>query len=405
MNLKEELAAALKAARDIAEKAKAEGRGLTDEEVAAFDAKLAEADALKAKIANAEASEERFDRLNALLGQKDRAEGGSAQAKSLGDHFVKEASGQLRRLRTEGGYTVATSEYLGAKANTDTHSTPASLADLLTDVDRSFVRAYRRPTVADMFGAGRIEGNAVMYFVEGELEGNFEAVAPGGQKPQIHVTDPTAKTDTVKKIAGFFDVQDEMVEDAPFMVSEINNLGLYKLMLAEEDQLLNGNGSGANIDGVLNRSGIQTHAQGAGGDTVADALFKAMMKISTATGLQADGLIINPVDYEALRLAKDSNGQYYAGGPFTGPYGNGNVLMQPGPWGLPTVVSVAAKPKNPIVGAFKLATTVYRKGGIRVESTNSDQGKFTTNVVTTRIEERLALAVRRPSAIVKLTLQ
>ena len=242
-------------------------------------------------------------------------------------------------------------------------------------------------------------------FVEGELEGNFEAVAPGGQKPQIHVTDPTAKTDTVKKIAGFFDVQDEMVEDAPFMVSEINNLGLYKLMLAEEDQLLNGNGSGANIDGVLNRSGIQTHAQGAGGDTVADALFKAMMKISTATGLQADGLIINPVDYEALRLAKDSNGQYYAGGPFTGPYGNGNVLMQPGPWGLPTVVSVAAKPKNPIVGAFKLATTVYRKGGIRVESTNSDQGKFTTNVVTTRIEERLALAVRRPSAIVKLTLQ
>ena len=47
---------------------------------------------------------------------------------------------------------------------------------------------------------------------------------------------------------------------------------------------------------------------------------------------------------------------------------------------------------------------MYRKGGVRVESTNSDQGKFTKDIVTTRIEERVALAVRIPAAVVKVTL-
>ena len=57
-----------------------------------------------------------------------------------------------------------------------------------------------------------------------------------------------------------------------------------------------------------------------------------------------------------------------------------------------------------MVGAFKASTTLYRKGGVRVESTNSDQGKFTKDIITTRIEERIALAVRMPAAIVKGTL-
>jgi HK97 family phage major capsid protein len=56
------------------------------------------------------------------------------------------------------------------------------------------------------------------------------------------------------------------------------------------------------------------------------------------------------------------------------------------------------------VGAFKQAATVYRKGGVRVESTNSHASDFTSNLVTVRAEERVALAVRRPFGFVKVTL-
>jgi len=57
-----------------------------------------------------------------------------------------------------------------------------------------------------------------------------------------------------------------------------------------------------------------------------------------------------------------------------------------------------------VVGAFEASTTVYRKGGVRVESTNSHSDDFTNNLITTRIEERVALANRIPAATVKVTL-
>ena len=57
-----------------------------------------------------------------------------------------------------------------------------------------------------------------------------------------------------------------------------------------------------------------------------------------------------------------------------------------------------------LVGAFSMATTLYRKGGVRVEATNSNATDFTSNLVTIRAEERIALAVRQPLGFCKLTL-
>ena len=67
-------------------------------------------------------------------------------------------------------------------------------------------------------------------------------------------------------------------------------------------------------------------------------------------------------------------------------------------------MSAAVPAGTALVGAFNAATTVYRKGGVRVESTNSHATDFTSNLITTRIEERIALAVRIPAAIVEVTL-
>ena len=154
---------------------------------------------------------------------------------------------------------------------------------------------------------------------------------------------------------------------------------------------------------LLNRSGIQTETVSAAGDE-ADALFRAITKVSTATGLTADGILISPADYQKLRLSKDSNGQYFGGGFFSGQYGQGGVQEQPPLWGLRTVVSPAVSVGTAVVGAFTQGATVYRKGGVRVESTNSHASDFTSNLVTIRAEERLALAVRKPAAFVKVTL-
>ena len=83
---------------------------------------------------------------------------------------------------------------------------------------------------------------------------------------------------------------------------------------------------------------------------------------------------------------------------------DGGVEWQPPVWGLRTIVSAAVPANTAVVGAFGAAATVYRKGGVRVESTNSHASDFTNNLITTRIEERIALAVRYPKAIVDVTL-
>lgn len=411
MSIKLKRAAALKAAQELIDGAKTGQRDLTPDEEAEVQQFHDEIKGYDDLIRKAEGQKSLTDSIAAMAaeGAKDgedrRDQGVQTDAvKSIGEHFVKHAGTRLKEIKGMTGASAAAPEF---KAATDTQVTTGSaLTPVLTQVDRTIVQAPRiRLTIADLLGSGTLSGNAISYFVEGALEGAFTSVAETGAKPQLHVADPTTVTDTLKKLAGFIKLSDEMVEDLDFLVSEINIRLLYELARTEEVQLLNGDGTGSNLRGLLNRSGIQTEVRGstAAGDNMQDTIFRGMTKVQTGSGLDADGLIINPLDYQSLRLSRDANGQYFGGGFFSGQYGNGVVMENPPVWGLRTVVTPAIAQGTALVGAFGQAATVYRKGGVRVESTNSHASDFTSNLITVRAEERLALAVRRPSGLVKLT--
>jgi HK97 family phage major capsid protein len=405
-------AAALKAAQELIDGAKAGQRDLTPDEEAEVKAFHEEIQGYDAEIQRVNGQKSLIDGIAAMAqdgakdGQGDRRQEGvqSDAAKSIGEHFVKHAGKRLAEIKGTSGAAAAAPEF---KAATDTQVTTGSaLTPVLTQVDRTIIQGNRiRLTIADLLGQGTLSGNAISYFVEGALEGAFTTVAETGAKPQLHVADPTTVTDTLKKLAGFIKLSDEMVEDLDFLVSEINIRLLYELARTEEVQLLQGDGAGSNLRGLLNRSGIQTEVRGstAAGDNMQDTLFRAMTKVQTGSGLDADGIVINPLDYQSLRLSRDANGQYFGGGFFSGQYGNGAIMENPPIWGLRTVVTPAIAQGTALVGAFGQAATVYRKGGVRVESTNSHANDFTSNLITIRAEERLALAVRRPAGLVKVT--
>lgn len=399
---------AVKEARAIADGAKAAGRDLTPEEVGLVNEKLDAVKACDEQIKNAKAAADLNARLGALPEgeQEQKSDDTEIQAKSLGEHFVASVKDRLQGFRGVKGASLAAPEFK-AQAATDTHLLGTVFNPVTTEVDTNIVTGVRRRlTIADLLSSGTISGNAITYFVEGALAGDFTTVAEAGAKPQLNYAEPTAVTESLKKIAGFIKESDEMIEDLPFLVSAINGRLLYNLALFEEDQLLSGNGTGTNIKGVLNRTGVQTEAAATGvsGADNADAVFRAITKVQTGAGLDADGIAINPADYQKFRLSKDSNGQYFGGGFFSGEYGNGAITMQPPLWGLRTVVTPAVPSGTVAVGAWQQGGTVYRKGGIRVESTNSHDTDFTNNLVTIRAEERLALAVRVPAAFVKVTL-
>lgn len=406
--LKADRDAVLAEARQIVDGARTAGRDLSADETKQLNGHVAKIQGLNERIelaANGANALKAFGSLPpADNGGTLKTFGNDAEPKSWGHHFVKHCGAKLREMKGVSGASVTAPEF---KASGDYQAVPGVFSDVLTTIDRTIIPAVRpRLVIADLLGSGTISGQSISYFIEGAFEGAFAPVAEGGSKPQVHVADPTIVTDALRKLAGFIKFTDEMLEDLDFVVSEINGRLPYQLSKVEEAQLLDGAGTGQNLLGLLRRSGIQTEARGttASGDTVADTIFRAITKCSVVAGLDADGIVIHPTDYQALRLARDVNGQYYGGGFFSGQYNVGGIMDYPNIWGLRTVVSPSTSVGTALVGAFKQVGTVYRKGGVRIESTNSHAEDFTNNLVTTRVEERIGLAVRRPAGLVKVTL-
>lgn len=303
-------------------------------------------------------------------------------AKSLGEYAVKNLD--LTGIRS--GSTRTASTGYGYKAATDAHTAPT-----IVTTSTNLPEHPRNTQLRDLFGAEAISGNAYTFFIEDAQEGAPTSVAENGQKPQFNVS-YTPETMPLGKVAGWFYETDELLEDAPFMASAIDNRGLRALDNAIETEL------GTQL---LNTSGIQTMT----GGVTADAVFKATMDVKAVSNYEADAILINPADYQTLRLAKDGNQQYYGGGYFYGPYGNTEIAQQPGLWGLATVITNAVPAGTAIVGAFRDGGTVVTKAdaGARVEIVTGDHDDRTNNRVTVIVEERLALAVRYPGAFVKIS--
>ena len=241
--------------------------------------------------------------------------------------------------------------------------------------------------VRDLFGSEAINGNSLTYYKLSAMEGAFAATAQGATKPQVHVP-YTSTTVALQKIAGYLKETDELLSDAAFLESAIRGRGVYEFKKAVEAYLVT----------ALTTAGIQ-----AGQSTITfDNILKAKQAVRTETGYAADAILINPADLETLLISKDQNNQYLLGGPAYGSYGNGAYASNPRIWGLTVVESSEIPQGAAVVGAFKAGASVVTKAGegLRVEVSNSDQDDFIKNRVTVRIEERLVLATRVPSAFV-----
>lgn len=261
----------------------------------------------------------------------------------------------------------------------------------------------QRLQVRDLLNVGETSQGIVYFIKESSFTNAADTVAEGGEKPDATLA-TTSSSATVKKIAVTLKVTDEMWNDFPMLRDYVNTRLRFMVQQKEEDQLLNGSGSGNNITGLLNTSGIQTQAKG--GDTNLDAIHKAITKIRTPTtgGYEPNGIIMSPTDYQLIRLAKDSSSQYYGGGPFeAGSYGNGGFKEMARPWGLPVVVTTAISAGTALVGAFDTGAQIWQREGISVEATNTNEDDFNFNRISLRIEERLALAVYAPGAFCTVT--
>ncbi|MDN6707027.1 phage major capsid protein [Corynebacterium glyciniphilum] len=410
MNLKEQYEAAVKAARELHAKY---GTDMTDEQFTEVKSALDKVDDLGEKLQKAEEESATIDRLRSLNldgGTDGRKNAHEPEAKSIGAHFVKSARDRLSEQASGRRIEFSAPEFDGTKAADDPHKT-TNLSDEFntlygTQVERGIVNARReRLVAADLMGSATVTLPTIKYLVEKAkrmIEGTPGTVAEGARKPYVKFDEFDVRTESLSKIAALTKISDEMIEDYGFVADWINQQLIYELSVVEEEQLLRGDGAGSNLTGLLQRDGLQDfNIDTDDTSDQFDGLFRAIQMIPAATNLTADAMMINPIDYAELRLHKDANGQYVAGGPFAnGQYGVGGVLIDPPVWGLRTVATNAVPQGRYVVGAFRQGATVLRKGGLRVDSTNTNDTDFDHNLVTLRAEERLGLMVPVPSAFV-----
>ena len=329
-----------------------------------------------------------------------------AVGKSLGEQFT--ASAGFKNIAKGGRYSTGGVELsqpgVGAKA---TFTEAAGAAGLIVPTYQTNVveTLFRRLVVADLYPGGAISSPTLIYPKESSVTNAAAAVAEGGAKPgsDLNVVQVTEK---LMKIATTLKVSDETLEDIPATQAYINGRLTLFVKLTEEDEILNGSGTAPHMTGLLNRSGLQSAvAQGAGTNPIPDYIYNQITQIRSNAFVEPDAIVVNPSDWQAIRLSKDANNQYYGGGPFTAAYGNSGPV-NPGDmlWGMRVVVTPAIAAKTVLVGAFQMCAQLFRKGGITVEATNSNEDDFKNNLVAIRAEERLLQAVYRPGGFGKVTL-
>lgn len=369
---------------------------------------MEEADVLLKQLAELEEKKAKADAFKATLDSIGSANSGTKSGApeqkggSLGAKAASAVKGAGISRDTRGSVTVASSKAAG-----DPNKLPVGDAQSLVRETRSeWVMQPRRPlTVAALFTQESTEKDAVGYFVENAtVEGGVEAVAEGGKYPVVTFGEPTLKTDALKKIGCIYKDTAELLSDGPRLAQSIDDRAQYLMDIAEEDQLLKGDGTGDNITGLLNTSGLQTGTYADIDDLIKKVKNAKVLVRKMTPGFRADGLLINDEDWDELTNLQDANKQFLAGGPWYGQYGNGGAPAEEPPlWGLRVVTTQAIERGTVVVGAFNLGASVIRKGGRTVEITNSDGDDFQRDLISFKPSERLTLAVRYPAAFVKLT--
>lgn len=241
-------------------------------------------------------------------------------------------------------------------------------------------------------------GNSFTYFKEKLHTLGAGMVAEGAAKPQSNVTFESV-ADTIKKIAVWMPVTDEALDDVPQLYSYIQELLRYDLKLAEEGQILKGDGSGNNLNGLMTQATAFDTALSKTGDTAIDTIRRAIYQVRKQSKRGADAVVMTELDWMNIELQKDGENRYL--------FANLQGLVMPVLWGRPVVASDSMDEGDGsttggefLTGSFAQGARIYDRMAytFKVGMINDD---FVKNQRVLLVEERLGLAVRRPYAFVK----
>ena len=251
--------------------------------------------------------------------------------------------------------------------------------------------------IRDLLTSIPVSGQQYSYFKELLHTRGAAPVAEGALKPTSNVTFETI-TDRVKKIAVWMPVTDEALDDVPQLLGYIQELLRYDLKLEEEAQILKGDGTGENLNGLMTQATSYDTTLTKAGDTAIDVVRRAIYQARKQSKLSADGVVMTELDWMNIELQKDGENRYL--------FANLQGLVTPILWGRPVITSDSMDEGDTTTGGEFLVAN-FARAAILFDRMSflfkmgliNDQ--FIKNERALLVEERLGLGVRRREALVK----
>lgn len=299
---------------------------------------------------------------------------------TIGDQVVKALKGELdsvkegKSINLETKETTIVGDYTGNIA----------LSTLEAGVNRI---ARQVAKVRNVMNVGTTTSKFVTY-IQQTLQSTATWIGEGVAKNEGDLKYQEVSVE-VKKVAGFIKISKEMLDDLSFVRNEVNTDLMATLEDQIENNLINGTGVGANLNGIYTQAtawSAGTFANTIVSANVADVIRTAIAQIET-NKFMATHVILHPRDVAKLALSKTTAGEYTYASFMVNP-----VTGEPNIAGLPIISTTWMTEGNFLVGDMTKAQLRMREGmNIQVGYEGDD---FKRNMVTILAEARLVSFIK-----------
>lgn len=335
---------------------------------------------------------------------------------------AKNMHGIVEEFKSAGQLFVESSVFTEIKANGRGSSNPfniekkdvsslAASAGALIRPDRDS-RVFQDPNrplrIRDLIPTVPTASNAVEFMRENVFTNNAApqgtvAGLGGGEfvgKAQSEITYELV-TKPVRTIAHWMAASRQVLSDAPMLQNLIDGRLAYGLDLKSDQQLLLGDGTGQNLDGILVDASINNAGELPSGTAPADVpaamidhIRKAITIEQTFEYYNMTGLLLNPADWETLETAKATDGHYLM---VSMPTGRATESV----WRIPVIVTNAQPLGQFLIGDWTMGAVIYDRESVSIRVSESHASFFVENGVAILGEERYTLAIPLPKAFCK----
>lgn len=238
---------------------------------------------------------------------------------------------------------------------------------------------------------------------EGSIAATAETTAAAAATTQATGLKPQFDVDLVEDsvkfewIAGWMLMSRKAMQNIPGFLGFLQSRLPERLLDAEDAQILYGNGTSPNLDGILNTGNFVASTS-----TISNALITKI--IDDITLLEdthkriANGILLRPSQWASL-VTNTASGS----GEYDLPPGVTFINGQLSIFGIPVAKTTALTGTDYVVGDFVNGTELLIQEAMNIQFFEQDSTNVRTNQVTVRIEEAIALPVYGSNFFVKGT--